>query len=356
MLLTGGITKYVRRCRRSVGSRCAALPFGFWDKRRRSESGGRAANEIRWPGRGGVTPPCGANAMAVIKITCPECQSVLRPAKPVPAGKTVKCPECGNRFTVSEDELEAPAQKPKKANTDTAAAGDKPQKPAGKKPVAADDLPIPLQKDDDEEGGTYGFEDPPIETEDKPDIGARTCRSRTCVVRRTPALVRPTNMMILVGGLGFLWSGGGAPPRPDTGADPDRGGRGGHIETAQAGDRAGARAGGRRDKRPAGGDEKRPQPEVHARNLRRQHRGVRPGQAVPGPRGPAADLRRHGLLWLPDVWAVDDPRPGGPRLGHCVVRPADDPPPQLVRLHGLDGAGDQDRRGHGRRRPSSTCS
>ena len=71
--------------------------------------------------------------MAVIKITCPECQSVLRPAKPVPAGKTVKCPECGSRFTVSDEEPQAPPRKPKKASTDTTPAGERKPKPSANK-------------------------------------------------------------------------------------------------------------------------------------------------------------------------------------------------------------------------------
>lgn len=33
------------------------------------------------------------------KLTCPACDKVLRPAKPVPAGKKIKCPHCGEIFT-----------------------------------------------------------------------------------------------------------------------------------------------------------------------------------------------------------------------------------------------------------------
>src|SRR5450755_456592 len=81
--------------------------------------------------------------MAVTKLTCPECKTVLKPAKPVPAGKTVKCPECGSRFTATEDAPEIPLKKPKKPGDKKAGAS---KKAAKKK----DD-------DDDDGGGTYGF-------------------------------------------------------------------------------------------------------------------------------------------------------------------------------------------------------
>jgi predicted Zn finger-like uncharacterized protein len=160
--------------------------------------------------------------MALTKITCPECQTVLRPAKPVPAGKTVKCPECGNRFT-AEEEPEAPPRKPKKSASPITRERDegepvdarKPQRPAdgkaapkkpAKKPAAPADLPIPLKNDDEDDGGgpTYGFVDS-VEAEDKQDI--EYAPNMSIKDLRGPAhgaLVRPSNMMILVGGLGFF--------------------------------------------------------------------------------------------------------------------------------------------------------
>ena len=215
-------------------------------------------------------------------------QSVLRPAKPVPPGKTVKCPECGNRFTASEENRRSPLRKPKKAGhrggrrAQAEEAGRRkasPKRPAAKS-RQADRV---AEGDDDEEGGTYGFVDP-VETEDKPDIEyAPDMSIKDLRGPAQSALVRPTNMMILVGGLGFLVGWRLLLLILIPALTPiERTRR--QVQTIQAGDRAGTRPGGHpRRKRPAGGDEKRPQPEVHARNLRRQHRGVRPLDAVPGP-------------------------------------------------------------------------
>jgi hypothetical protein len=91
--------------------------------------------------------------MPVRKFTCPECEAVLRPAKPLPSGKSVKCPKCGATFIVRDEEEEAldvrPADKPAKAGAQA------PTKPA----------------DEDEEGpGTYAFikeEEPPPPEEDE---------------------------------------------------------------------------------------------------------------------------------------------------------------------------------------------
>ena len=148
--------------------------------------------------------------MAVTKITCPECKTVLRPAKPLPPGKTVKCPECGNRFTVSEEEPEAPPRKkaapdgerrPKKSADPKAA----PKKPAARKP-ATDAKPAAAKKDDDDEGGgTYRFEDSLHENEDKPEIEyAPDMSIKDLRGPAQSALVRPTNAMIAVGALGFF--------------------------------------------------------------------------------------------------------------------------------------------------------
>lgn len=75
--------------------------------------------------------------MAISKLTCPECQSVLKLGKPVDEGKKVKCPKCAAIF-VAEDPDAAPAPKKKKAAAAKAT-------PAKSKPAASDD-----------DEGTYG--------------------------------------------------------------------------------------------------------------------------------------------------------------------------------------------------------
>src|SRR5437868_10315152 len=90
--------------------------------------------------------------MFVSKLNCPKCKTVLRPAKPLPPGKRVKCPKCSNDFTAEEGAdkatvldaaLEAAATLPPK----------KPDKPAPRKLG-----PKNLADDDEEDrGGVYGI-------------------------------------------------------------------------------------------------------------------------------------------------------------------------------------------------------
>ena len=151
--------------------------------------------------------------MAVTKLTCPECKSVLKPAKPLPAGKTVKCPECGNRFTSTEETPEIPLKKPKKAASEKepADAGSAPPKSPSKKPgdkkAGAGKKSSSKKRDDDEDdggGGTYGFVAGP-DKDEKPDIEyAPDMSTKDMRGPAASALVQPSNALIVVGGLGFF--------------------------------------------------------------------------------------------------------------------------------------------------------
>lgn len=133
--------------------------------------------------------------MPAFKITCPDCGATLKSAGPMPPGKKVKCPKCGMGFAVPDEE--PPAARPK---------------PAAKKAAPA---PAPNQ---DEDVGTYAVirepeddrdEDDEDEDEDnkdrKPDL---TFALDTSIKDpRGPAqeaVVRPTNWMILVGGIAII--------------------------------------------------------------------------------------------------------------------------------------------------------
>jgi hypothetical protein len=60
--------------------------------------------------------------MSVSKFTCPECETVLRPAKPLPSGKRVTCPKCKANFAVHDAEEEAvKSAKPAKKSASPAA-------------------------------------------------------------------------------------------------------------------------------------------------------------------------------------------------------------------------------------------
>jgi hypothetical protein len=135
------------------------------------------------------------------KLICPECRTALKPTKPVPTGKKVKCPECGFTFPAPGAREEPAARKPK------AAPGQAARKPAAKP------APKKAPRDDDEEGGgTYAFigEGPAApEEEDKPDINyAPDMSIKDLRGPAQAAVVRPSNWLILQGIAGFLgWLG-----------------------------------------------------------------------------------------------------------------------------------------------------
>jgi hypothetical protein len=166
--------------------------------------------------------PKGVGAEMLTKITCPECEAVLRPAKPVAPGKAIKCPKCGAGFVAAEEEA-PPRAKPraaaapaKKGAAKPAAknTSDKVAKKPGKEEKAA---PAPKKKkdpfDDDDDGGlTYGVtQEPEAEEEDEkkreisyaPDTSIKDLRGPA-----QAAVVQPTNMLTITGVLGFVgWLG-----------------------------------------------------------------------------------------------------------------------------------------------------
>jgi hypothetical protein len=131
----------------------------------------------------------------------------LKPAKPLPAGKKVKCPKCGTLFAAGEP-ADGIATKPR-------------PEPAGakKKPPDKPQLPRPGKDDDEEEDskGIYAFVDDGTgkeeeEDEDKPrkpkinyapDMSIKDLRGPA-----QSAIMRPSNALIFVGIMGFLgWLG-----------------------------------------------------------------------------------------------------------------------------------------------------
>jgi hypothetical protein len=134
----------------------------------------------------------------------------LKPAKPVPDGKRVKCPKCGNVFTTPglvEDEEQRPrkpaAAKKQKAAIKKAAA----PKPPPKKPVPDDD-------DEEDQGGIYGYikeegekerEDDEEEEDDKPQIDyAPDMSIKDLRGPAQAAVVKPSNYLLLIGGIACI--------------------------------------------------------------------------------------------------------------------------------------------------------
>jgi hypothetical protein len=166
----------------------------------------------------------GRTAMLVSKLSCPKCKTVLRPAKPLPAGKMVKCPKCANDFTAEEGNVEQQTAAPPKAKS---VAPKKPAaKPAAKlapKSTNAKTAPAKLIDDDDDDdgGGTYAIHqadrpktqedldreeeegDDDDDKEDKisfvPDHSIKDLRGPAQI-----AVIRPSNMLILNGVIGFF--------------------------------------------------------------------------------------------------------------------------------------------------------
>src|SRR5262245_32614394 len=96
---------------------------------------------------------------------CPKCGATLRPGKPIPAGKKIKCPKCENIFAPTAEQPQAAAKpsgvnKPKFADEEDGGGlyGFKddpaPPEPAAKVPIPDDDDDQPKKKkkrkDDDE--------------------------------------------------------------------------------------------------------------------------------------------------------------------------------------------------------------
>lgn len=144
--------------------------------------------------------------MASARLTCPDCNSVLRPSKPVPDGKKIKCPKCGNLFTAPGlmdvveviEEEERPRKKKKPEKKSQAIKKKPPSKPTAAKPV---------HDDDEDEGGIYSFvgAKPAGEEEDKPNIEYAPDMSIKDL--RGPAqekVVKPSNFIVLIGGLSAL--------------------------------------------------------------------------------------------------------------------------------------------------------
>lgn len=103
--------------------------------------------------------------MPVRKFTCPECEAVLRPAKPLPSGKRVTCPKCGAGFAVRGEEEEEVGAKAKKPSAPASKAKDDPFGDDGPEMYAVIKEEEPAQEEDEDEEED---EDDDDEDQDRP--------------------------------------------------------------------------------------------------------------------------------------------------------------------------------------------
>lgn len=134
------------------------------------------------------------------KYPCPKCGAVLRPSKPIPAGKKLRCPKCENVFAPTAAATAGAAAKP----SDTFAVAEPPPKPPPK-PVADDD--------EDSELG-YGVTAETEAAKEKAKAAKKIVelgdlRDRFEKKKRGPAMalvVKPTNIMLWEGALLAVWA------------------------------------------------------------------------------------------------------------------------------------------------------
>lgn len=141
-----------------------------------------------------------------VKYVCPECEAVLRPAKPVPAGRKIRCPRCEHIFAATPSGA-APA-----------AASEKP----GKIRLSFDDIPSLAEHDEEEadDGEVRGYRverapDPDEEAEErkKQKVHYGDLRDKFEKKKRGPAMakvVTPANILLwegatlCIGGIGLV--------------------------------------------------------------------------------------------------------------------------------------------------------
>jgi len=137
--------------------------------------------------------------MALTRLSCPECGKVLKPAKPVSAGKKVKCPECETVFVVrEEEETEAvEEERPRKSSR-------KAEKGGSRKPAVKE---APKKEEKKEEEETYGYVKDPDEDDDSKKVKVDWTAQTKQKDLRGPAIValtKPASWLQLIGLIGTI--------------------------------------------------------------------------------------------------------------------------------------------------------
>ncbi len=160
--------------------------------------------------------------MPLAKLVCPKCRATLKPAKPVPEGKTVKCPKCEEMFKAggsAEDEKAAPPAKKAAAAAKSAPAEEEAEaetyavlkdEDEEKKKAQAEERKRRKKKrkraDEDDEDADEEDDDEDKE-EDKEDIASHYLESLKPRDPRGPAqetVVGPANWLLRTALIGFF--------------------------------------------------------------------------------------------------------------------------------------------------------
>jgi hypothetical protein len=151
--------------------------------------------------------------MPVSKFTCPECETVLRPAKPLPSGKKVTCPKCHAQFTVRDpDEAAAQAIKPAKKSAAPAKKDPFDDEGPGTYAVIKEEKPeeeeLEEEEDEDDEDDDGRVKKPKKTQKDR--VRSEDLEFRLNIKVTDPrgpaqaALISPSNFLMLVGTLACI--------------------------------------------------------------------------------------------------------------------------------------------------------
>lgn len=149
------------------------------------------------------------------RVTCPDCKTVLKPGKPIPEGKKIKCPKCGVDFIAmagggSQDLAIGLAPEPEPEPRPREKSPEAPpRKKAAKPGPSAKAVPAKKAKKpaDDDEVGSYGVveeEESEAEAEARnieyaPDTSTKDLRGPAQAM-----IIQPTNSLIVSGIIGFI--------------------------------------------------------------------------------------------------------------------------------------------------------
>jgi len=148
--------------------------------------------------------------MPLAKFNCPKCNATLKPAKPVPEGKTVKCPKCQEMFKAGAAPAEQSAAKPEEEEGPGTYGVVKDEEEEKKKAQAEERKKRKEQKKkrkakgEDEEQSEEEEDEPEEEEEDILEQYMATVKSKDPRGPAQSAIVSPANWLLRTAIVGFF--------------------------------------------------------------------------------------------------------------------------------------------------------